>query len=270
MYTKQLIEHTDLPRTRESLLKDLKTLGVKEGMTLIVHTSLKSIGWVNGGAQAVILALMDAVTEDGTLVLQAHSADLSDPAEWENPPIPESWWETVRHTMPAFDPDTTPTYHLGKIPELFRTFPNVYRSNHPVMSVAAWGKNARLLTEEHQLDYGFGPGTPLAKAYELDASVLFIGTGFDTHTSFHLAEVLTDVRKHVKKGSPILENGKQVWKTYDEIEYDDEDFEEIGNAFKKVAEIREGKVGSAESMLFNQVQSVDFAVKWFKKAPLDD
>ncbi|WLD94051.1 aminoglycoside N(3)-acetyltransferase [Alkalihalobacillus sp. AL-G] len=265
MYTKQLIQDTDYPRTRETLKEDLYSLGIKEGMTVIVHASLKSIGWVNGGAQTVIHALMDAVTEEGTLILQAHSAHLTDPEEWENPPIPDSWWETVRKTMPPFDPKTTPTYKIGQIPELFRTFPDVFRSNHPVMSVASWGKNAKAITQDHLLDYGFGDGSPLAKAYDLDASVLFIGTGFDTHTSLHLAETQSGVRKQVKKGAPILIKGQHVWKTYDEIEYDDEDFEAIGTAYKKVAEIKKGKIGSAHSMLFNQKDSVDFASDWLKE-----
>ncbi|MGP4082377.1 aminoglycoside N(3)-acetyltransferase [Pseudalkalibacillus sp. R45] len=264
------IQITEQPRTRQSLKKDLHTLGIKEGMTLMVHTSLKSLGWVCGGSQAVIQALMDAITPKGTLIMQAHSADLSDPAYWVNPPVPKDWWETIRETMPAFDPRMTKTRGLGIIPEQFRTYPDVYRSYHPNMSAAAWGKQAEVITNNHTLDNGLGEQSPIAKAYELDAYVLFLGTDFDTHTSFHLAEHRSGVRKTVSRGAPIIENGKRLWKNYLEIDYDDDPFGEIGKAFENVNEnILKGKVGSAHCKLFKQRESVDFAVNWFEEQRTD-
>lgn len=259
---KQLIEQTESPRTTESLRKDLQLLGVKPGMTLMVHSSLKSIGWVCGDSQAVIDALMDVVTNDGTLILPAHSAALSDPADWINPPVPEDWWEMIRNTMPAFDPIKTPTRGIGVIAERFRSYPEVLRSNHPTMSFSAWGKKAAYITSGHTLDDGLGEKSPLGKAFELDADVLFLGTDFDTHTSFHLSEHRASVRKAVSKGAPIEENGKRVWKNYLEIDYDDEQFGEIGKAFEAEFPVHAGKVGSASCKLFKMRPSVEFGVKW--------
>ena len=87
-------ETTNFPATVPSLAADFAALGVQPGMVLIVHSSLKSLGWVNGGAVAVILALEQVLGAEGTLVMPTHSADNSDPAHWENPPVPESWWQT--------------------------------------------------------------------------------------------------------------------------------------------------------------------------------
>lgn len=56
---KKLIEHQVEPITKERIKADLVQLGVRQGMTLCVHSSLSSIGWVNGGAIAVIQAMMD-------------------------------------------------------------------------------------------------------------------------------------------------------------------------------------------------------------------
>lgn len=260
----KLIENTPFPRTREMLRTDMRDLGLKRGMNVLVHSSLSSVGWVNGGAVAIIQALMDTVTEEGTIIMPAQSADLSDPAEWLNPPIPWEWWETVRNTMPAFEPAITPTYGMGKIAELFRTYPGVLRSDHPNVSFTAWGKRNGEILANHQLENGLGEGSPLRKLYDLDAHVLFIGTSYETNTCFHLAEYRSGTREVIQKGTPILVDGERKWVEYTDIEYDDTEFDTIGNAFEQQYSVRKGKIGSADSKLFSFCEAVDYAVEFFK------
>ncbi|WP_258316933.1 AAC(3) family N-acetyltransferase, partial [Escherichia coli] len=64
-----------LPVTVASLIEDFRNLGVQPGMTLLVHTSMRSIGWVSGGPVAVVLALEEALGPEGTLVMPAHTSD---------------------------------------------------------------------------------------------------------------------------------------------------------------------------------------------------
>ena len=159
------IRHTSTPATIHSLANDFAALGLREGMTVLVHSSLSSLGWVNGGSQAVIMALEQVLTSSGTLVMPTHSGDLSDPAYWQNPPVPEAWWGVIRDTMPAFDPELTPTRSMGKIPETFRKQEGVLRSGHPQVSFAAWGAMAARVTGGHTLEYSLGEGSPLARLY---------------------------------------------------------------------------------------------------------
>lgn len=157
------IARTPEPMIRERLAADLRQLGVEPGMVLLVHASLSAIGWVPGGAITVIQALIDVLTPTGTLVMPAHSGDLSDPTEWRRPPVPEAWWPIIRQHTPAFDPALTPTRGLGRIPEVFRNWPGVRRSYHPHMSFAAWGRQA----DHREPQPGVLPGRRLTAGLDL-------------------------------------------------------------------------------------------------------
>jgi len=262
MTEKDAVQNASLPRTRESLAADLRAVGVAAGMTVLVHSALSKLGWVSGGPVAVVQALLDVVTAEGTIVMPTFSADLSDPAHWQNPPVPQEWWPIIYETMPAFDPRVTPTRQIGKIADTFRTWPGVIRSYHPVDSFAAWGKYANVITANHSLDYGLGEGSPLARLYELDGWVLLLGVGHGNNTSFHLAEHRAALVPEISQGSPIFENGQRVWKSYRDIDVDDTPFPDIGTEFDQLGHTRTGNVGSAEARLFQQRPAVDFAQQW--------
>ena len=152
------------PVTRSSLASDLRALGLVEGATVIVHTSMARLGPVIGGAQAVIVALLDTLGERGTLVMPAHSGQLSDPAHWRAPPAPEAWWDTIRQEMPAYDPALTPTRNMGAVAESFRTYPGVRRSAHPQVVCCPWtacGTNRRRTLPAIEIWRGFSPGEAL-------------------------------------------------------------------------------------------------------------
>ncbi|MHB8071106.1 MAG: AAC(3) family N-acetyltransferase [Candidatus Cryosericum sp.] len=249
------------PRTRESLAHDLRELGVAAGMTILVHSSLSSLGWVCGGPVALIQALMDVVTDDGTIAMPAMSASNTDPAAWRDPPIPAKWIPVIRANMPAYDPATTPTRGMGFVPEVFRTWPGVVRSAHPNTSFSAWGRNAHTIVDNHELTNCMGEHSPLARLYDLDASVVLLGVGYDHNTCFHLAEYRAPGATSLLEGSAIMLDGQRVWATYQDIVLHDERFGRFGAAFEEECVVTVSYVGSAQSRLFSLRHAVDFAVE---------
>ncbi|MET7425286.1 AAC(3) family N-acetyltransferase [Dactylosporangium sp. NPDC005555] len=256
-----------VPGTVRGMVAQLATLGLPVGATVIVHTSLSRLGWVAGGAQAVVAALLEAIGPDGTLVMPTHSRQLTEPSDWGNPPVPQSWWSAIRAETPAFDPRLTPTSFMGAVVECFRHFPGVLRSDHPTVSFAAHGPDAERITAGHTLDDGLGEGSPLARLYEADAWVLLLGVGHDNNTSLHLSEYrAAPPGRHLRQGSPILVDGERRWVEYTELADDTSLFEPLGKDFAAITgQERVGPVGSGTARLMRQRALVDFGAMWLSR-----
>jgi aminoglycoside 3-N-acetyltransferase len=262
MSEQRAVETSADPVTIDSLERDLRALGLRGDDVVLVHASLSSLGWVCGGAVAVVTALLAVLGPGGTLVVPTHSGDLSDPAQWVRPPVPRTWWDTIRRTMPPFDPATTPSRGMGAVAELVRTWPGARRSEHPQLSFAALGPAAAALTAGHSLTEGLGERSPLARLYDRDAKVLLLGVGHERNTSLHLAEYRSGVRSGAPQSGPVLVDGQRRWLTWDEIDLDADDFPAVGAELESTGTVRLGLVGSATARLMRQRVAVDFAGTW--------
>lgn len=244
----------------------LQRIGVEKGQTIMVHTSLSKLGFVCGGAQAIIEALIAAVGEEGTIMMPTQSWKNLDPStgvHWEEP---KEWWPAIRDYWPAYDKRITPTNTMGAVAEMFRQWPGSKRSDHPARSVAAWGKYADYLTKDHDLSNIFGDGSPIGKLYELDGYVLLLGVGYDKNTSLHLADARANYSsKHtIVEHSAVMVNGHREWKSYETLAVDGEDFQQIGAAYEQTGAVSHESLGNGTLSFMRQRDLVDFAVKWIE------
>jgi aminoglycoside 3-N-acetyltransferase len=253
--------------TKEDLVRQFKLCGLAPGQTIFVHTSLKSLGYVVGGAETLISALLEIVGEEGTLMMPSQTWKNLDPSTGVHWEVPPEWWPIIREHWPAYDKDITPAIGMGVVAEMFRKWPGAKRTDHPARSIAAVGKYADYITQEHDLSNIFGKHSPVDKCYELDGFILLIGVGYDKNTSLHLAETRANFssKRFVNESSSIMVNGIREWVTYRTQAVDDEDFKAIGEAYEKENNIKVHKVGHAEVRFMKQRPLIDWAAAWMDK-----
>lgn len=260
--------HPDFPPlTRESLAGQFAACGLAAGQTVLVHSSMSKLGWIVGGPVDVIRALLDVLTPTGTLMMPAHTGDNGDPAYWRNPPVPEAWWPVIRQHRPAYDPHVSPTRAMGAIAELFRTWPGVVRSDHPIGSFAALGPKAAYLTGDHRLDSIFGDYSPIGRLHELDGYILLLGVDHSNNTSLHLAEHRANFpgKAARREGTAMLVDGVRQWVEFDLLALNDDDFPTIGDRYEAEHGIPRGQVGQGAVRFMKQRPLIDYAVAWMAR-----
>jgi aminoglycoside 3-N-acetyltransferase len=265
------------PVTRSELAAALRAAGIRPGGILMVHTQMSAIGWVVGGADTVVLALLDALGEDGTLlVYTCWEHDAFHIADW-----PEDRRAAYLREPPVFDPDVSQSWTgVGRIPERVRTWPGARRSAHPLASVAALGRDADWLTREHRLDDGYGASSPFARLVERRGQILLLGAPLETLTILHHAEALANVAE--KRHNRFPARIRTADGTAD-VEIDDidtsrgtfdyatvlpdgaVDFDVIGQEALVAGIGRTVRVVNATSHLFEADRLVAFAVAWMEQ-----
>lgn len=171
------VSQTERHVTRADLAADFAALGISQGDTLFVHSSLKSLGFVEGGAAHVIRALQDAVGPQGTLLVPTYYLPGG------------TLLATCAMKDYVFDPRRHGT-NMGRLPEAFLASGNIHRSIHPTHSVSGWGSNAEYLTEgHHRAPSIFGTGSPWQRFIDSpNAKVLGIGVSMGPVTFYHALE----------------------------------------------------------------------------------
>lgn len=251
--------------TTASLVEDFARLGVKKGETLVVHASMSRMGWVCGGAETVVRALLESVGPEGTLVMPAQAGSNSDPKHWHHPPVPKEWWNRIREETPPFNPRTTPTRGMGAVAELFRTWPGTLRGSHPQSGFSALGPKAHLFAAEQPLAFDFGEGSPVSAFYREDVRCLLLGVGYDRCTAMHYAETRAGCRGREDQSAAVRDSdGNRVWTVFQQNDVDSDDFPEAAADFDRSSAVSHGKVGAADSRLFRVREGVDAVETYFR------
>jgi aminoglycoside 3-N-acetyltransferase len=256
--------------SRAQLAADFRTLGVSPGDTVMVHASVRSVGEIAGGPDQIHLALKDALTDAGTMMMYASCPDYYD--DIGRGVHPGSLEREILEKLPPFDPLTARAARdNGTLVEFFRTSPGSI-VNHHVARFVAWGANAAHLLSEQPWDFAFGRGSALDRFVALEGKILLIGCDHDTVTFLHYAEHVLDVPglKVVTMEVPWLENGERVWKEVREIDtgpagahphWPERFFAQIVNGYLARTHNRGSRVGHAHCFLFDARGLLDFALE---------
>lgn len=244
---------------KENLINDFRCMGLKEGDVLMVHSSLSSIGYVEGGASTVVEALIGVLGPTGHLLM---------------PSAPNASYQLdYIRTNSCFDVLETPSA-LGAVTECFRKWPGVIRSAHPTEPVCCFGPNASWFVESH-----FGQPTPynnlspFRKVIEAQGKVLYLGVtlanaGTHLHTLEDAVEnfnfsVYYPEEFEVSVIFPDRSTKKMLTKVHDPVQSKERRCDELIPIFENEGALQRVKLGNARCLLVDASQMFETMVKYY-------
>lgn len=265
-------------QTRANLSRDLRRLGLRPGDVVMVHASLRAIGEVAGGPDQVHLAIKDAITAEGTMLMYASCPQYVD--EIERGHLTPEQEADLLETLPAFDPETARSARdNGALVELLRTWPGSRVNHHPARFVA-WGKHCDYLFAKQPWDFAFGAGSALERFTELNGHILLLGSDHDAVTYLHYAEHVGDFpdKRIVRFKVPVLVDGQRVWRDMAEVDtgdrahanWPDRFFAQIVDALLVETGNQGGRVGNAPSVLLPARELLGYALRVMKRVASGD
>jgi len=222
--------------TEQDIVTGLRVVGLESGDVVMVHSSLSRFGRVAGGAAAVVRALLEVLTAEGTLVFPTFG-------DWFQGPPDQVW-----------DRERSPS-KMGAISETARTWPGALRSSHPGHPFGAIGRRARDIAEV-PCEFGWGADSPLATLERLDGRILLLGPGYNCVTLFHLPEFEAQVpyrRVNSYPGTVILDGEARriTMPAFDKLPGFQYDFEPLGRELEAAGLVRETRIGQSHVRLFD-------------------
>ena len=254
--------------SRQQLAADFTKLGVAPGDTVMLHASVRSVGDVAGGPDQIHLAVKDALTDAGTLIMYASCPRYYDEVG-RGILTPEQERE-ILEKLPAFDALTARSARdNGALVELLRTYSGSRVNNH-VARFVVWGKQADFLISGQPWNYAFGRGSLLERFLALDGKILLLGCDHDTVTFLHYAEHIVDIpgKRVARFRVPIEENGRRIWREMEEFDtaepahpaWPDDLFARIVDGYLAHTANAGGKVGDSQSYLMTARGLLQFAL----------
>lgn len=160
--------------TQAELLNQLEQLGIDKEGTLLVHSSFKSMGQIEGGPDTVLDSL-STFMKDGLLVLPTHT------------------WRYINGENPVFHAEDSPS-NVGVLTELFRKREGVVRSLHPTHSVGALGKDSvAFVSGDEKCDTPCARESVWGKLLDREAKIMLVGVSLTRNTFIHGIEEWVDI-----------------------------------------------------------------------------
>lgn len=234
---------TKLEVDMDMLIQGFKQLGIKEGASIMVHSSLSSFGRVRRGATTVIEALMECVGRKGLIMMP-----------------------TFTYGKGVYDMKTTPS-QTGRITEVFRLSKGVFRSPHPTHSVALWGRDSERIAGIHELYFPASLKSPFYELFKMAGDVVLIGVDHTANSMIHLAQFIAQV--------PYLERPKRVQRLNEGDEIEEVTVCRLGCSlsFNKLGEFLDAVcvsgnfIGKSRIQRINAVEVVNKAVRLLEEDP---
>ena len=235
----------------------------------MLHASIRAVGEVAGGPDQIHLALKDALTEDGTLIMYASCPEHYD--EVGRGHLRPDQERELTGKLPAFDAFTARApRENGALVELLRTYPGSTVNAH-VARFVVWGRQAGHLLSAQPWDYAFGAGSALDRFVGLDGKILLLGCDHDNVTFLHYAEHIVDIpgKRVARYQVPVNENGTRVWRHMEEFDTSDAGahpnwperfFARLVDAHLERTNNRGALVGDAPSFLLESRGLLEFAL----------
>jgi aminoglycoside 3-N-acetyltransferase len=242
--------------TFEKLVEGFRDLGVQQGDTLLVHSSYKSLGEVDGGPQTVIRALEAALgtDKDGTLIMPTFNFDFNKGVPWD-----------VRKTRSK----------MGALTEVVRMDPRARRVFHPFYSFAILGKHAERLGSLRYKS-AYERNSVFGKLRDLDGKIMVIGLSYNNSmTFFHHIEQMEGVDYRFLKqftGEVTDENGKTYTDTFEMLVRDIDKgvmtmVDPMGALMEQAGVIQSAKIGEADVKLMKANEVYAFTAREMKRDP---
>jgi aminoglycoside N3'-acetyltransferase len=246
--------------TAAQLKINLESIGIRAGDHLMVHASMSKMGYIEGGAHAVVRVLKDAVGKEGTLLMPTS-------------PVVSLQFDYAR-TYPVFDVRHTPSA-MGQISEVFRTSDEVVRSLHPTEPVAAWGNLAGDYVKDHtSKNTPYHSDSPFAKLMQRNGKILYIGVTLDNAgTHLHTLEDAVDVNLPVYCPNPyeftVIDYSGKAQTITTKIHNPEVSrlrrCDELLPLFFQRKVCQRVKIGQADSLLFDAAKMFETMVEAFQR-----
>jgi aminoglycoside 3-N-acetyltransferase len=264
--------------SRHELATGFRRLGVNPGDTVMVHASIRAVGAVAGGPDEIHLALKDALTAAGTLIMYASCPAYYD--EVGRGHLAADVERELLEKLPPFDAATARAERdNGMLVEFLRTYPGSLVNPH-VARFVVWGKHASHLISRQPWNYAFGVDSALERFAGLGGKILLLGCDHDTVTFLHYAEHIVDIpgKRMARYLVPVVENGTRAWRPMEEIDTSGEGahanwpgrfFGRLVDTYVLQTDNRGGLVGDARCLLLDARGLLDFALPVMKAVAAD-